>query len=540
MLAGTGTMQVGWPGGIEVVGYGFSKTLLAVRTPLSTRWRHHPDCISSVGLLPYGNSFEKAYLKSQSKVVQPWYNFLRFIYRFFQPKRFSNTVPAPVLTSPKGSSPSPTTVQDTMVATPSITDVVMCASPKTMQEDVVMSTSPNIVQQNIMMDTDTSPSGFGAQDRRSPSQFLDEEQLEMYLDYFADTATKTKDGQDFFKLLLSHEGNYSIARVHIVASPASLEQLANQTVVEAIRRGKTAPTPPLETPARAASGSDTTSAMPVDRGAAGMARAARMAATAQLNAEAIKRAELVADEAITKKDMDSQWLLASRVKAAAAVHKQKELAAISQKSQQPGQPSKEPAAAKVVVDNQLTQAAAEEVATEEVPSMGQSDKEHRKSEALVRSKKTAEKRKNTKETKQVNLAAGNARIQKITDVAASSAVAKVAAAPAGDVVEHGHALGITGHIPMHYRLHLTPRLATTFISYSLSFRNTSEAHLHHLRLSVPNRDPYRASEMCHTYQRHLRVRRYADNMSGSIPTLSRHIQHTWVLQTYRCFRMRNT
>lgn len=126
----------------------------------------------------------------------------------------SSTVPAPVLTSPKGSSPSPTTVQDTMVATPSITDVVMCASPKTMQEDVVMSTSPNIVQQNIMMDTDTSPSGFGAQDRRSPSQFLDEEQLEMYLDYFADTATKTKDGQDFFKLLLSHEGNYSIARVH--------------------------------------------------------------------------------------------------------------------------------------------------------------------------------------------------------------------------------------------------------------------------------------------------------------------------------------
>lgn len=97
-----------------------------------------------------------------------------------------------------------------------------------------------------------------------------------------------------------------------------------------LRHGKTALTP-LKTHTRA-SGSDTTSAMPVDRGAAAMqegvkARAARMAAAAQLNAKAMKRAELVADEAIMK-NRDSQ----------------------------PGQPSKKPAAVKVNTDNQSTHA----------------------------------------------------------------------------------------------------------------------------------------------------------------------------------------
>ncbi|KZP05670.1 hypothetical protein FIBSPDRAFT_967088 [Athelia psychrophila] len=57
------------------------------------------------------------------------------------------------------------------------------------------------------------------------------------------------------------------------------------------------------------------------------------------------------------------------------------------------------------------------------------------------------------------------------------------------------------------KLDPTPRLATTFVPYSLSFRDTSEAHPHvpHVpRLSVLNRDPYRASETRNTYQRHLR------------------------------------
>lgn len=246
--------------------------------------------------------------------------------------------------------------------------------------------------------------------------------------------------------LVVYSTNTPASQPVVEASPAALKLLASQSAIEAMRdegvdarravfaqHGQLSKTGsiPLESPTRADE-SHTTSAEAGRETSVKTARAVRIAAAAQLNALAMKRAEFVAAQATAKRESDSRLVLEARANAAATVHKQKETAALAKLLDTEKQPTQK-AAAIVATEKGPTGPPAAKVTAGKVLSTAECEKENRKNEAKERKLRAAEKRRLAAETTQKKLVEADARIQKIADVAALSAAAKVAAAPAGDV-----------------------------------------------------------------------------------------------------------
>ncbi|KAF7967194.1 hypothetical protein HWV62_35596 [Athelia sp. TMB] len=161
------------------------------------------------------------------------------------------------------------------------------------------------------------------------------------------------------------------------------------------------------------------------------AREARKASAEKSNAECMRKAEIMAAEAMEKKEKANRLVLENRVKAAAALHEKEAAAKMRRESQQQDQPRSEgTVTTPVATGSQPAVTIAPPVPAEKAPS---NDKERRQQEATKRRDKAAEKKRANSEAKKKQAAEIAARHQKIANVAALSAAAKAAAAPAGDI-----------------------------------------------------------------------------------------------------------
>lgn len=167
----------------------------------------------------------------------------------------------------------------------------------------------------------------------------------------------------------------------------------------------------------------------------GAARAARKANAERLNAESMRNAEIMAAEAIEKKEKATKLLSKNRAQAASALLAKETAATLHRESQRKDQPHSEGAVtALVATGSQPAVPSAPSVLAVKLPFAAPSnDKERRQNDAATRKAKAAYKKQVDGEAKSKKAKETAARQQKIADVAALSAAAKAAVAPAGGI-----------------------------------------------------------------------------------------------------------